>query len=172
MPLPIVISGNGQPILKYPDENGTFTIFHGNDLILACPGNNFTSPANIIKHTIVTTCKKGSFLYKRKAYQFDDFKCETNPKPSFLFTGEVWKVHTNRFIEVGFETDFEFQIVYKYCIEMKSKNILFSFYFVNPSKCKYRQKSVYEPTFIDPHFKEIDDIRVEYHSYSGKPVSI
>lgn len=107
-------------------------------------------------------------MYNKKPYQFDDFKCETNPKPSFSYYGDVWKVHTNRIIEVGFETDFDFQIVYKYCYEMKSKNILFSFYFVNPSKVKYRQKSVYEPTFISPHFKEIDDIPDD----SKKPVSM
>lgn len=152
MPMPMVISGYGKPVMKYPDENGNFTILHMNDLILSCSGSNFTSPPEIYRESIVIKCKRGSFDYKRKKYQFEQFKCERNPAPTLVFSEEIWKAHTNRIIEVGFDNSFEFQILYKMSYEMNFKNTLFAWYFVNPSLTRFRQKSVFKPEFVSPYY--------------------
>lgn len=161
MPIPLVTSSAGEPTVIYPDENGKFIIRHESYLNMSCAGSKFTSPSRVVLENVVATCLKGMLMYEGKKYDFDQFKCSRNPKPTLSVTRHICQRMTDRIIEVGFKTGFGFIVLYKVCFDTVFKSTLYTWHVVNPPLNNFRQNSVVEPTLINPYLKD-DDVEEEY----------
>lgn len=155
MPIPLVTTiDDDSSMIIYPDENGQFIIKHNNKLIMSCPGNKFISPNRIGLKNLAAKCFNGNLKYKGRIYDFNKFKCATNPKPKIVVTQNMCQELSNNVIEVGFETFYGFKILYKICFDVYLKNTLYTWYFVNLPINNYIQHSAFEPKFVSPYFKD------------------
>lgn len=144
--MPIPITTTKPPSMIRPRSDGVMTFKHNSRIKLSCTYEPFVRPIENVSE-ITVKCLNGSLVeYNDKVYEFDLFKCNTVPKPTLKRTNTSCQGKPeNEVLEVGFETEDAFLIVYKICFDTKARNTLYSWYHVH---APYLQ--AYDKLYVKP----------------------
>jgi hypothetical protein len=141
------------------DADGIVTFTAGEEVLLACPGNNnYLSFAGSGTRTVLATCKSGTTFYINSiSYNFSDFACKSYPQHTARKSGSKCYDGTKSHTEVGFKVESDFYKIIDICFD----DILF-----NPLYSKFTLVSGiggYQSGFPRPDF-------VKDNFYPGIPV--